>query len=325
MQLRRPGVDARGTSAAKKYAPEGAGAVLAFEIKGGVDAGKRFVEALELHSHVANIGDVRSLVIHPASTTHSQLTPEEQLSDRRHAGPGPAVGRAREHRRHPGRPRRRVPRRQERLSRCLTARRRSRPPAPGGTVTAGRPAVRRPRVRCGSSPAAAPGRPGRLRDLGTLSPDRDNAVLVLHALTGDAHVTGPAGPAIRRPAGGTASSGRARPSTPPSGSSSAPTCSAAARAPPVRRRRRRTGSRWGSRFPRDHRPRPGRGRALAWPTTWGSTRWAVGRRRLDGRHAGPGVGDRPPGPGRLRRRAGGRRVRRPPTRSALQTTQQPRS
>jgi O-acetylhomoserine (thiol)-lyase len=45
-----------------------------------VDAGRRFVEALELHSHVANIGDVRSLVIHPASTTHSQLTPEEQLS-----------------------------------------------------------------------------------------------------------------------------------------------------------------------------------------------------------------------------------------------------
>ncbi len=45
-----------------------------------MDAGKRFVEALTLHSHVANIGDVRSLVIHPASTTHSQLTPEEQLA-----------------------------------------------------------------------------------------------------------------------------------------------------------------------------------------------------------------------------------------------------
>ena len=62
----------------QKYAPKGAGAVLAFEIKGGVEAGKRFVDALELHSHVANIGDVRSLVIHPASTTHSQLTEEEQ-------------------------------------------------------------------------------------------------------------------------------------------------------------------------------------------------------------------------------------------------------
>jgi O-acetylhomoserine (thiol)-lyase len=65
---------------AEKYAPAGSGAVLSFEIEGGLEAGKRFVEALELHSHVANIGDVRSLVIHPASTTHSQLTPEEQLS-----------------------------------------------------------------------------------------------------------------------------------------------------------------------------------------------------------------------------------------------------
>src|SRR5665811_548340 len=63
---------------AKKYAPRGAGAVLAFEIEGGSAAGQAFVSALELHSHVANIGDVRSLVIHPASTTHSQLTPEEQ-------------------------------------------------------------------------------------------------------------------------------------------------------------------------------------------------------------------------------------------------------
>jgi O-acetylhomoserine (thiol)-lyase len=62
----------------RKYAPKGTGAVLAFEIKGGLDAGKRFVEALQLHSHVANIGDVRSLVIHPASTTHSQLSEAEQ-------------------------------------------------------------------------------------------------------------------------------------------------------------------------------------------------------------------------------------------------------
>jgi O-acetylhomoserine (thiol)-lyase len=64
----------------KKYAPKGTGAVLSFEIKGGIEAGKKFVDALELHSHVANIGDVRSLVIHPASTTHSQLTPDEQLA-----------------------------------------------------------------------------------------------------------------------------------------------------------------------------------------------------------------------------------------------------
>ena len=65
---------------AKKLAPKGAGGVLAFELAGGVEAGKAFVNALTLHSHVANIGDVRSLVIHPASTTHQQLSAEEQLA-----------------------------------------------------------------------------------------------------------------------------------------------------------------------------------------------------------------------------------------------------
>jgi len=64
---------------AKKYAPKGAGAVFAFELKGGAITGRKFVEGLKLFSHVANIGDVRSLVIHPASTTHAQLSPEEQL------------------------------------------------------------------------------------------------------------------------------------------------------------------------------------------------------------------------------------------------------
>ncbi len=64
---------------AKKYAPKGAGAVFAFELKGGATAGRKFVEGLKLFSHVANIGDVRSLVIHPASTTHAQLSPDEQL------------------------------------------------------------------------------------------------------------------------------------------------------------------------------------------------------------------------------------------------------
>ncbi|MBW3086166.1 O-acetyl-L-homoserine sulfhydrylase [Austwickia sp. TVS 96-490-7B] len=57
---------------AQQYCPKGSGAVFSFEIAGGLEAGKAFVDALELHSHVANIGDVRSLVIHPASTTHSQ-------------------------------------------------------------------------------------------------------------------------------------------------------------------------------------------------------------------------------------------------------------
>lgn len=65
---------------AQKYAPRGAGAIVAFEVRGGSEAGQAFVSALELHSNVANIGDVKSLVIHPASTTHSQLT-EDQLLD----------------------------------------------------------------------------------------------------------------------------------------------------------------------------------------------------------------------------------------------------
>ena len=64
---------------AKQYAHKGPGAVLSFELKGGIEAGKKFIESLELFSHVANIGDVRSLVIHPASTTHSQLSGAEQL------------------------------------------------------------------------------------------------------------------------------------------------------------------------------------------------------------------------------------------------------
>jgi O-acetylhomoserine (thiol)-lyase len=66
--------------AANKYAPQGVGAVLSFELKGGADAGRALVENVTLFSHLANIGDVRSLIIHPASTTHSQLTPEQQLT-----------------------------------------------------------------------------------------------------------------------------------------------------------------------------------------------------------------------------------------------------
>ncbi|MBS1691686.1 MAG: bifunctional o-acetylhomoserine/o-acetylserine sulfhydrylase [Actinobacteria bacterium] len=65
---------------AQQYLPKGQGAILAFGIKGGVDAGTKFIDSLELFSHLANVGDVRSLAIHPASTTHQQLTPEEQAS-----------------------------------------------------------------------------------------------------------------------------------------------------------------------------------------------------------------------------------------------------
>ena len=64
----------------RKYSPKGAGSVLAFDLPGGVEAGKVFVDALQLHSHVANLGDVRSLVIHPASTTHAQLSDAERLA-----------------------------------------------------------------------------------------------------------------------------------------------------------------------------------------------------------------------------------------------------
>ena len=62
----------------QKYLPNGQGAILGFGIKGGMDAGKKFINACKLCSHLANIGDAKSLVIHPASTTHQQLTADEQ-------------------------------------------------------------------------------------------------------------------------------------------------------------------------------------------------------------------------------------------------------
>lgn len=65
---------------AQKYLPDGAGAIFTFGIKGGLAAGKKFIEGLQLFSHLANVGDAKSLVIHPASTTHAQLSEEEQLS-----------------------------------------------------------------------------------------------------------------------------------------------------------------------------------------------------------------------------------------------------
>jgi len=64
----------------QRYLPKGGGAIVAFGIEGSVDAGRRFIEGLEMFSHLANVGDVRSLAIHPASTTHSQLSEAEQVS-----------------------------------------------------------------------------------------------------------------------------------------------------------------------------------------------------------------------------------------------------
>jgi O-acetylhomoserine (thiol)-lyase len=72
---------------ARKYAPKGAGAVFTFSLKGGYDAGVSLVANLKLFSHLANIGDTRSLIIHPASTTHRQLTDEQ----RKAAGAGDDV------------------------------------------------------------------------------------------------------------------------------------------------------------------------------------------------------------------------------------------
>lgn len=67
-------------AAAKKYLPKGPGAILGFGIQGGIEAGRKFIDSLKLFSHLANVGDAKSLAIHPASTTHSQLTPEQQAS-----------------------------------------------------------------------------------------------------------------------------------------------------------------------------------------------------------------------------------------------------
>jgi len=76
-----PGLaSSRWNARAQKYLPNGQGAIVAFGIKGGLEAGQKFVDSLELHSHVANVGDVRSLAIHPATTTHQQLEADEQAT-----------------------------------------------------------------------------------------------------------------------------------------------------------------------------------------------------------------------------------------------------
>ncbi len=76
-----PGLDNSPEKAkVKKYLPKGAGAILGFGIKGGLEAGKKFIDSLELISHLANVGDAKSLAIHPATTTHQQLSSQEQLA-----------------------------------------------------------------------------------------------------------------------------------------------------------------------------------------------------------------------------------------------------
>ena len=125
---------------AKKYLPNGQGAIVSFGIEGGLEAGQKFVDSLELFSHLANVGDVRSLAIHPATTTHQQLVADEQAT----TGVTPDLVRLsvghRVDRRHPRRPRRRLPRREGCVTattsdglaaghRRVAAGRRSRPPA----------------------------------------------------------------------------------------------------------------------------------------------------------------------------------------------------
>ena len=76
-----PGLESHSHHAsARKYLPDGQGALLGFGIRGGEAAGKKFIESVKLASHLANIGDAKTLVIHPASTTHAQLTADEQVS-----------------------------------------------------------------------------------------------------------------------------------------------------------------------------------------------------------------------------------------------------
>ena len=72
---------------ARKYMPKGPGSVFTVSLKGGFEAGRKLVESVELFSHLANIGDAKSLILHPASTTHNQLTEEQRNA----AGAGPEV------------------------------------------------------------------------------------------------------------------------------------------------------------------------------------------------------------------------------------------
>ena len=80
---------------AKRLLPRGAGSIVSFGIKGGRAGGRKFIEALRLVSHLANVGDAKTLVIHPASTTHQQMSAEQLEGRRRRRGPGAAVGRPR--------------------------------------------------------------------------------------------------------------------------------------------------------------------------------------------------------------------------------------
>ena len=282
-RLPRPRLEPVARAPAALPAQRAAGAILAFGIDGGAEAGRKFIEGLELFSHLANVGDVRSLAIHPASTTHSQLTEAEQLT----TGVTPDLvrlsHRARDDRGHPGRPRCRVPRRQGRVT--------AEPP-PGAWQPGDEPGRRRfaRAVRCRRARLAleAGGAWARRRRW----PTRRGAARRAARTTPCSCCTpSPVTPmrrarrarAIRR-AGwwdGLIGPGR-RPSTRTATSWCAPTCSAAARARPGRHRSAPDGARYGSRFPvitirdqvaRGGRPgRPARHRPLG--RRWSGGPWA---------------------------------------------------
>ncbi len=221
---------------AKRYLTGGFGGIVTFGVKGGVEAGRKLIDNVQIFSLLANVGDAKSLIIHPASTTHSQLEPEEQASTGVTAGPHPAVG-GLEHvddliadleqaldAATAGRRRRRGPRRRGRMTVETRSRRR-----PAGLPDGDRPArPRRPRAVLDSTGGAtlpdltvayrhdgpAPGE----RAAGPRHPRPDRLRGRRRRLVGAAHR---AGPGARHG---------------PVSASCAPTCSAAATGRPARRR-----------------------------------------------------------------------------------------
>ncbi len=192
---------------AKKFLSNGYGGVVVFGVKGGLEAGKKLIESVELFSHLANVGDAKSLIIHPASTTHSQLSEDELVA--RASAPDfvRLVGRHRGHRRHHRRPRAGARRRCSRDPQSRHVRRRWRRAA----------ASRGPTRSCSLARAGlelASGRRSSDVDRGratrrTASSTRTvpTRCSICHALSGDAHVAAQAVPtaggADASPAGGT--------------------------------------------------------------------------------------------------------------------------
>ena len=290
----------------QQYLPRGGGAILAFGIEGGADAGRRFIEGLELFSHLANVGDVRSLAIHPASTTHSQLTEAEQVS----TGVTPDLVRlcigiesvediladleAGLRRRQGG------------VTDAPTGRRPGSPAtSPGGRRFARLDSRRRPASALEGG-GTLPGLTVAYETWGTLDPTRSNAVLVLHALTGDSHAAGPAGPGHphARVVGRADRPGRGHRHRPlvrglPQRARGVPGNDG----PVVAVARRHA---VGLAVPTADHPRPGGGRGAARRPP-GHRPVGRGRRRFDGRDAGARVVRRAPGPGGPGRGAGRRR------------------